>query len=348
MRSCSFNPITFSCLCLEKIARPPTPTLSNTGTTIGQVRNLIIQSISPNSVQIQNLKVSMSGKTYNLLEVEGDKSVGELDLYPRFRVKILYSSSEKNVVLRVNEKLSKSLIVMTQEDKAEEDEKDGVFLDIEQDIVPIIVAPSSKSDDEEEKEEEEKKKNSTQLLTSLPPPDLNMICTAIEKKWKDELTWSIWDLGGQDTFHALHTLFMTRQGVYLLVFDMHRLYQEMQERDQVKLDDDEGKHTCNELLSLLLWLQAVSMYTGGAPVVLVYVLREYYCLSVSLSLSLFSCLTYTITHITRTYSNITQEHTRILHKNTFALEPQRNTRRRGSKPKFGLHGRGIENSSELL
>ena len=61
---------------------------------------------------------------------------------------------------------------------------------------------------------------------------------------------------------------MTRQGVYLLVFDMHRLYQEMQEREQVELDD-EGKHTCNELLSLLLWLQAVSMYTGGAPVVLV-------------------------------------------------------------------------------
>ena len=52
---------------------------------------------------------------------------------------------------------------------------------------------------------------------------------------------------------------MTRQGVYLLVFDMHRLYQEMQEREQVELDD-EGKHTCNELLSLLLWLQAVSMY----------------------------------------------------------------------------------------
>ena len=147
---------------------------------------------------------------------------------------------------------------MTHEDKAEEDEEDG-FLDIEQDVVPIIVAPSSKSDDEEEKEEEDKKKNSTQLLTSLPPPDLNMICTAIEKKWKDELTWSIWDLGGQDTFHALHTLFMTRQGVYLLVFDMHRLYQEMQEREQVELDD-EGKHTCNELLSLLLWLQAVSMY----------------------------------------------------------------------------------------
>ena len=105
--------------------------------------------------------------------------MSELDLYPRFRVKILYSSSEKNVVLSVSEKLSKSLTVMTHEDKAEEDEEDG-FLDIEQDVVPIIVAPSSKSDDDEEEEE---KKNST-LLTSLPPPDLNMICTAIEKKWK--------------------------------------------------------------------------------------------------------------------------------------------------------------------
>ena len=89
---------------------------------------------------------------YNLLEVEGDKSVSELDLYPRFRVKILYSSSEKNVVLSVSEKLSKSLTVMTHEDKAEEDEEDG-FLDIEQDVVPIIVAPSSKSDDDEEEEE---------------------------------------------------------------------------------------------------------------------------------------------------------------------------------------------------
>ena len=83
--------------------------------------------------------------------------------------------------------------------------------------------------------------------------------TKLARSNTDELTWSIWDLGGQDTFHALHNLFMTRQGVYLLVFDMHRLYQEMQEREQVELDD-EGKHTCNELLSLLLWLQAVSMY----------------------------------------------------------------------------------------
>ena len=81
----------------------------------------------------------------------------------------------------MSEELSKSLTVMTHKDKAEEDEKEG-FLDIEQDVVPIIVAPSSKSDDDEEEEEEEEK-NST-LLTSLPPPDLNMICTAIEKKWK--------------------------------------------------------------------------------------------------------------------------------------------------------------------
>ena len=54
--------------------------------------------------------------------------------------------------------------------------------------------------------------------------------TKLARSNTDELTWSIWDLGGQDTFHALHNLFMTRQGVYLLVFDMHRLYQEMQER----------------------------------------------------------------------------------------------------------------------
>jgi hypothetical protein len=39
-------------------------------TTIGQVRNLIIQSIKPSSVQIQNLKVSMSGKTYVVFERE--------------------------------------------------------------------------------------------------------------------------------------------------------------------------------------------------------------------------------------------------------------------------------------
>ena len=131
--------------------------------------------------------------------------------------------------------------------------------------VPIVVA-SSKSDEEEE---EEKKKERKAECTSLPPPDLNMICTAIENKWKDELTWSIWDLGGQDTFHAMHSLFMTRQGVYLLVFDMHRLYQEMQEREKVKLEDGQFLQKCNEVFSLLIWLQSVSMYTGGAPVVLV-------------------------------------------------------------------------------
>eukprot|EP00511_Aplanochytrium_stocchinoi_P011990 CAMPEP_0204877390 /NCGR_PEP_ID=MMETSP1348-20121228/48163_1 /ASSEMBLY_ACC=CAM_ASM_000700 /TAXON_ID=215587 /ORGANISM="Aplanochytrium stocchinoi, Strain GSBS06" /LENGTH=834 /DNA_ID=CAMNT_0052034247 /DNA_START=194 /DNA_END=2698 /DNA_ORIENTATION=+ len=37
---------------------------------------------------------------------------------------------------------------------------------------------------------------------------------------KDNLIFSIWDYGGQQVFYTLHHLFMTKQGVYIIVFDM--------------------------------------------------------------------------------------------------------------------------------
>ena len=113
------------------------------GTTVGQVRSLIIQSMKPTSIQIQNLKVSMSGKSYNLLEVDGDKTVDEMGLFPRFRVKILYSSSEKNVILHVSEESSKSLVVMDQEEE-EGGAKDDSCLDIEQDVVRRVRTRSAR------------------------------------------------------------------------------------------------------------------------------------------------------------------------------------------------------------
>eukprot|EP00808_Paulinella_micropora_P000255 g13037.t1 len=79
----------------------------------------------------------------------------------------------------------------------------------------------------------------------------------------DELSLSLWDMGGQDVFHSLHHLFLKRGALFLVLFDMC---------DLVKGADPERTETC--LSHLRFWLRSLQMHTyeegnGWAPIFLV-------------------------------------------------------------------------------
>ena len=75
---------------------------------------------------------------------------------------------------------------------------------------------------------------------------------------KDSIIFSAWDYGGQDVFYSLHPLFLTRYGVYLVVFSM------------IELRDDEPG--C--MAYLRFWLHSIVVHARGpkgdtAPIVMV-------------------------------------------------------------------------------
>lgn len=66
------------------------------------------------------------------------------------------------------------------------------------------------------------------------------------------LGFTIWDYGGQKVFYSLHNLFLSSQGIYLVVFDMRTL-----------LEDEEAQS------SLFFWLNSVKLHAPEAPMFLV-------------------------------------------------------------------------------
>jgi GTPase SAR1 family protein len=87
-----------------------------------------------------------------------------------------------------------------------------------------------------------------------------------------KLTISLCDFGGQEVFNALHAFFMTRCGVYMLVFDMELFLSK----------DEKGKDNNNEACSksILFWMNSIAMHTYDektgktAPVALVGTRRD--------------------------------------------------------------------------
>ena len=69
------------------------------------------------------------------------------------------------------------------------------------------------------------------------------------------LTFTIWDFGGQDVFKAIHHLFLSDDGVYILVFDMAKL---LRPKDEV-----ESK------ANLTFWFKSIEMHSKKAPLVIV-------------------------------------------------------------------------------
>lgn len=73
-----------------------------------------------------------------------------------------------------------------------------------------------------------------------------------------EIELTIWDYGGQKVFYALHHLFLTEYGVYMLVFDMK-----------------EALHAENVAVEYLrFWMKSITLHTENSPVVLVGTFRD--------------------------------------------------------------------------
>lgn len=83
--------------------------------------------------------------------------------------------------------------------------------------------------------------------------------SAEDDPMKRKLVLSIWDYGGQEVFYALHHVFLTRFGVYCVVFDMSRM--------AGPSADEESKEKCIELVQF--WLRSIYMHAKGAPTFLV-------------------------------------------------------------------------------
>jgi GTPase SAR1 family protein/DNA-binding Lrp family transcriptional regulator len=64
-----------------------------------------------------------------------------------------------------------------------------------------------------------------------------------------KLTISLCDFGGQEVFNALHAFFMTRCGVYMLVFDMELFLSK----------DEKDRESCHE--NIKFWMNSIAMHT---------------------------------------------------------------------------------------
>jgi GTPase SAR1 family protein len=72
---------------------------------------------------------------------------------------------------------------------------------------------------------------------------------------KVPVSFTVWDCGGQQVFHATHHMFLSSFSVYLLVFDMAELLNETTRGE--------------ELEHLKFWLNSVALHAPDAPVVMV-------------------------------------------------------------------------------
>lgn len=70
-------------------------------------------------------------------------------------------------------------------------------------------------------------------------------------KEKDSVSISIWDFGGQRVFQTLHHLFLTRYGVYLLVFSMREAQKDFEK--------------CRGYMHY--WLSSISVFASTAPII---------------------------------------------------------------------------------
>ena len=69
-----------------------------------------------------------------------------------------------------------------------------------------------------------------------------------------DISFSIWDYGEQEVFYTLHPIFLSREGVHLLVFDMCKNLK---------------KETEKSLELLQFWLNSLKLHAQGAPIIMV-------------------------------------------------------------------------------
>lgn len=82
-----------------------------------------------------------------------------------------------------------------------------------------------------------------------------------------EISFTVWDYGGQEVFYALHHLFLTNYGVCVIVFDMREVVGKenfQNHPDYESMQDEEVA-----LKTIQFWLDSISLHAEGADVVLV-------------------------------------------------------------------------------
>jgi len=79
--------------------------------------------------------------------------------------------------------------------------------------------------------------------------------TFYNAKDTEQLVLSLWDFGGQEVFYAMHHIFLTETGVYIVVFDMRELL-DISTRERARK-------------FLLFWLRSIRLHAPTAPLLLV-------------------------------------------------------------------------------
>ena len=99
----------------------------------------------------------------------------------------------------------------------------------------------------------ESQKQLTQLRTkSSKTPTMDFFCLSTVQD-RNSVSFTIWDFGGQEVFYHLHHLFLTRNGVYLVVLNPIRFL----------------KNSEKELESLTFWTDSLSIHAPEAPLAFV-------------------------------------------------------------------------------
>ena len=91
------------------------------------------------------------------------------------------------------------------------------------------------------------------MAVRLPDMQLGDVEADADRK----LLYNVWDFGGQRVFQIVQNMFLTRFGVYNLVFSVLDLLS----------DDAQTREEAHSYL--IFWLRAIGLYAGGAPVFLV-------------------------------------------------------------------------------
>ncbi|GBG34516.1 Leucine-rich repeat serine/threonine-protein kinase 1 [Hondaea fermentalgiana] len=85
-----------------------------------------------------------------------------------------------------------------------------------------------------------------------------------------KVSFSIWDYGGQRVFYALHHIFLTEKGLYLVVFDMRELVGADKFKTDLRPEEYARLGTQDESIDFLrFWLNSIKLHAPGAPVLLV-------------------------------------------------------------------------------
>ncbi|XP_071947478.1 uncharacterized protein [Antedon mediterranea] len=108
-------------------------------------------------------------------------------------------------------------------------------------------------------------KKSTAKHTETNPIDIeqqldkDVMKKVEENKETFEETFNIWDHGGQMMYHGIHCMFMTRQALYIVVFDLSKPLD-----DHATVTDsnmEERKHHWSNLQFILSYIQTVYVHT---------------------------------------------------------------------------------------